>query len=151
MKAISYVILQHRDEVLLQLRQGTGYMDGCWSTAAAGHVEPGEAAQAAAAREAGEELGIHIDPAQLQPLCTVHRKQQAGSYVDFFFRTSQWDGVPRLMEPERTAQLRWFPVDALPDNLVEQEDLVLSRLDSDLPPILSMGFGTETPQPQRLD
>ncbi|WP_201739571.1 hypothetical protein [Glutamicibacter sp. HZAU] len=55
------------------------------------------------------------------------------------------------MEPERTAQLRWFPVDALPDNLVEQEDLVLSRLDSDLPPILSMGFGTETPQPQRLD
>lgn len=28
MKAISYVILQHRDEVLLQLRQGTGYMDG---------------------------------------------------------------------------------------------------------------------------
>ena len=151
MKAISYVILQRGDEVLLQLRQGAGYMDGYWSTAAAGHIEPGEAAEAAAVREASEELGIQIDPKQLQPLCTVHRNQQAGSYVDFFFRTSQWDGVPSLMEPERAAQLSWFPLDALPENLVEQEELVLSKLDADLPPVLSMGFGTETPQPHSLD
>lgn len=151
MKAISYVILQRGDEILLQLRQGTGYMDGYWSTAAAGHIEPGEAADTAAIREAGEELGIQIAPEQLQPLCTVHRNQQAGSYVDFFFLTSQWNGAPRLMEPERAAQLRWFPLDALPHNLVEQEQLVLSRMNSGLPPILSMRFGTDTPQPQRLD
>ena len=30
------------DEVLLQLRQRTGYMDGHWAAAAAGHVEKGK-------------------------------------------------------------------------------------------------------------
>ena len=27
-------------EVLLHLRQNTGYMDGCWDFAGSGHVEP---------------------------------------------------------------------------------------------------------------
>ena len=35
-------------EVLLQLRQGTGYMDNHWAAAAAGHVEKGETAYDAA-------------------------------------------------------------------------------------------------------
>ena len=38
-------------EVLLQLRQNTGYMDGHWTAGAAGHVEPGETAPQAAARD----------------------------------------------------------------------------------------------------
>ena len=42
-------------EVLLQLRQGTPYMDGHWAAAAAGHVERGETAYDAARREAVEE------------------------------------------------------------------------------------------------
>ena len=37
------------DEVLLQLRQNTGYMDDHWAAAAAGHVERGETAYDAAA------------------------------------------------------------------------------------------------------
>ena len=40
------------DEVLLQLRQNTGYMDDHWAAAAAGHVERGETAYDAARREA---------------------------------------------------------------------------------------------------
>ena len=34
----AYVVLQRGPEVLLQLRQGTGYRDGHWAVAAAGHV-----------------------------------------------------------------------------------------------------------------
>ena len=45
-------------EVLLQLRQNTGYMDDHWAAAAAGHVERGETAYDAARREALEELGV---------------------------------------------------------------------------------------------
>ena len=37
----AYVVLRRDDEVLLQLRRGTGYMDGYWACAAAGHVERG--------------------------------------------------------------------------------------------------------------
>ena len=50
-------------EVLLQLRQNTGYMDDHWAAAAAGHVERGETAYDAARREALVELGIGgVDP-----------------------------------------------------------------------------------------
>ena len=45
-------------EVLLQLRQNTGYMDDHWAAAAAGHVEQGETAYDAAHREAAEEIGV---------------------------------------------------------------------------------------------
>ncbi|MDN5754829.1 MAG: NUDIX domain-containing protein, partial [Micrococcaceae bacterium] len=85
----SYVVFRRADQVLLQLRQGTGYMDGCWAAAAAGHLEAGESAVQAAVREAQEELGITIDPEQLVPLTTMHRTQRsagaAAQRVDFFF------------------------------------------------------------------
>ena len=45
-------------EVLLQLRQNTGYMDDHWAAAAAGHVEKGETAYDAARREAREEIDV---------------------------------------------------------------------------------------------
>ena len=44
--------------MLLQLRQNTGFMDGHWAAAAAGHVEKGETAYDAARREAAEEIGV---------------------------------------------------------------------------------------------
>jgi len=54
------------DEVLLQLRQHTGYMDGHWAAAAAGHVERGETAYDAARREALEEIGVELG--ELRPI-----------------------------------------------------------------------------------
>nr|BFF17655.1 hypothetical protein GCM10025730_11760 [Promicromonospora thailandica] len=37
----AYLFLRREGQVLLQLRQGTGYRDGFWACAAAGHVEEG--------------------------------------------------------------------------------------------------------------
>lgn len=60
----AYVFLVRPDptsrgrEVLLQLRRGTGFMDGHWAAAVAGHVERGETVFAAACREAAEEIGV---------------------------------------------------------------------------------------------
>ena len=45
-------------EVLLQLRRRTGFRDGHWAAAVAGHVERGESVTAAALREAHEEAGL---------------------------------------------------------------------------------------------
>ena len=54
-------------EVLLHLRQNTGYMDGCWDFAGSGHVDENETARQAVARECLEELGITVDPAEKTP------------------------------------------------------------------------------------
>ncbi len=134
-------------EVLLQLRQGTGYMDGHWACAAAGHVERGESVYDAAAREAREELGVTA--VELSPVCAMQRTHLGASghaepideRVDYFFSATSWDGEPRIVEPEKCADLRWFALSALPDPVVPHELRVLEALRSgDVPPVLVHGF-----------
>ncbi|WP_224393156.1 NUDIX domain-containing protein [Pseudonocardia sp. ICBG1293] len=132
----SYVLLLRgtgeRTEVLLQLRAGTGFMDGHWAAAAAGHVEAGEDAAAAAVREAHEELDVTIDPADLVPLTAVHRTRPTGDpvdeRVDFFFTCRRWTGEPRRAEDGRTAGLGWFALAELPVDTVPHERAVLDAL-----------------------
>ncbi len=145
----SYVLLLRggpgTQQVLLQLRRGTGYRDGHWACAAAGHVEAGESASAGAAREAAEELGVVIAPDDLVPLTALHRTQGNGDpideRVDFFFTCRRWSGEPRRMEQAKSADLAWFALDALPDPVVPHERYVLDGLRAGtLAPIVAFGF-----------
>ena len=120
-------------EVLLQLRQGTPYMDGHWAAAAAGHVERGETAYDAARREAVEELGV--TDVDLELVFTMQRTQHADAIderVDWFFTARGWSGDPRIVEPDKATALGWFPLDALPDPMVPHEAYALAHLDSGL-------------------
>jgi 8-oxo-dGTP diphosphatase len=139
----AYVLLLRGSEVLLQLRQNTGYRDGHWATAAAGHVERGESVLAAALREAEEEIGVV--PAELAPLTTMHRTHGNGEpideRVDFFFTCRTWTGEPRLRETAKAAELGWFQLDGLPDPVVPHERFVLDGLRTGtLPSITAFGF-----------
>lgn len=141
----AYVVLRRGSEVLLQLRSGTGYLDDHWATAAAGHVEAGESVVAAAVREAAEELGVIVAPADLVPLCSMHRTGGTGravdERVDWFFGCERWSGRPRLLERHKAAALEWFPLDALPEPVVPHERQVFESLLAAGPaPIVTFGF-----------
>ncbi|MCF6376396.1 NUDIX domain-containing protein [Nocardioides KLBMP 9356] len=116
-------------EVLLQLRQGTPYMDGHWAAAAAGHIERGETAYDAARREALEELGITDVDLSLQ--FTMQRTQHADAIderVDWMFTARSWTGTPRVVEAHKAARIDWFPISALPEPMVPHEAYALSQL-----------------------
>ncbi len=116
-------------EVLLQLRQGTPYMDGHWAAAAAGHVEKGETAYDAARREAVEEIGV--EDLELTFVTSMQRTRSAepiDERIDFFFTAGAWSGEPRIVEPTKCAELRWCRLDALPDPVVPHERAVLEAL-----------------------
>ncbi len=118
-------------EVLLQLRQNTGYMDGHWAAAAAGHVERGETALDAAHREAAEEIAVTA--LDLEFVTAMQRTQHADPIderIDFFFVARHWSGEPRIVEPAKCAELRWCPLDALPEPVVPHEMEVLRGLRS---------------------
>jgi 8-oxo-dGTP diphosphatase len=145
----AYVFLRRTsdgvDQLLLQLRQGTGYMDGHWAAAAAGHVEAGESVLEAAVREAVEELGITIDPADLLALCAMHRTVAPhgpiDERVDFFFECRRWAGTPHTQEVDKSADLRWFDLAALPDPVVPHEHQVMTALrDGTLRAVITNGF-----------
>lgn len=140
--AASYVVLRRGDEVLLQRRQNTGYMDGFWANLA-GHVDPYESVLDAAVREAREEAGVEIRVEDLRPLTTLHRVQVGGPPVeqrcDFFFEVRRWTGEPTVLEPAKCAALEWFRLGALPEDVVPYERLVLQGLHrGDLQPIVSL-------------
>ena len=118
-------------QVLLQLRQGTPYMDGHWAAAAAGHVERGETAYDAARREALEELGV--TDVELGFAFTMQRTQHADAVderVDFFFTARRWAGEPRVVEPDKCAEIRWCPLTRLPEPVVPHEAHALAHLGS---------------------
>jgi 8-oxo-dGTP diphosphatase len=130
-------------EILLQLRQGTGFMDGHWATAAAGHIERGESVFEAGRREAFEELGV--GDVALAPLCAMHRTRATGDpvdeRVDYFLRATSWSGEPRIVEPDKCADLRWFSLHELPSPVVPHELQVVEALrDGTLEPIVTHGF-----------
>lgn len=137
-------------EVLLQLRRGTGYMDGWWSAGAAGHVEAGESVLQAMQREAREELGLDLPLEALEPRTTLHRRIAVSGPIEerycTFFTTRDWSGEPTLQEADKAADLRWFPLDALPDRVVPHERQVLDavaeseRTGEPVPPVLTRGF-----------
>ena len=132
-------------EVLLQLRQGTPYMDGHWAAAAAGHVERGETAYDAARREALEELGV--TDVELEFAFTMQRTQHADAIderVDFFFTARRWAGEPRVVEPEKCAEVRWCRLTDLPDPVVPHEAHALAHLGSEAR-YLTFGWGPPTP------
>jgi 8-oxo-dGTP diphosphatase len=141
----SYVFLlragESGDEVLLQLRQHTGYMDDHWAAAAAGHVERGETAYDAAHREAREEIGV--EELALEFLTSMQRTQHADPIderVDFFFSARAWTGEPRIVEPAKCAALEWFPLTALPEPVVPHERVILDGLGTGLARYTTFGF-----------
>lgn len=118
-------------EVLLQLRRGTGYMDEHWAAAAAGHVERGETAYDAAHREALEELDVQdLDLRFLTAMQRTRGGEPIDERIDFFFTARSWSGEPRIVEPAKCAELRWCPLDALPDPVVPHELSVLTAIRS---------------------
>ncbi|WP_433661355.1 NUDIX hydrolase [Nocardia sp. CA-128927] len=103
-----YVLLRRADgRVLLMERANTGYADGQLCPPS-GHLEEGESVMAGAIREAHEEVGVVITPADLTFVHVVHHRspEQVGR-VGFFFLVDTWDGEPTNREPHKCAGLLW--------------------------------------------
>lgn len=107
--ADTHLLLTRPDgAVLFLMRQGTGYMDG-FASLVAGKVEHEEPADAATIRETKEEVGVLVDPKELQFVHAMHRYTdgEPGSRVSWFFTASSWTGEVANMEPDKCAGLFW--------------------------------------------
>jgi 8-oxo-dGTP pyrophosphatase MutT (NUDIX family) len=107
-------------KVLLLRRQNTGWNDG-WYCTPAGHVEEGESMKEAAAREAGEEVGVSIDPKDLEFVHVQHRwspDNGGHSRIGFYFEARSYEGAFKNMEPEKCDEMDFFPINDLPEKTI---------------------------------
>ncbi len=114
--AAVHLFLLADDSVLLLRRFNTGYEDGNFSVVA-GHLDGGETVIAAAIREAQEEAGITIVPADLSVVGVMHRLSD-DERVDFFVAARRWTGDIVNREPDKCDLLAWYALDGLPPNVV---------------------------------
>ncbi len=111
-----HLFLQQENSVLFLRRYNTGYEDGSFSVPA-GHLNGGETVREAMIREAREEIGIIIMPADLEIMGVMHRKSN-DERIDWFLHAKQWEGTVANMEPHKCDLLEWFPIDHPPQNLI---------------------------------
>jgi 8-oxo-dGTP diphosphatase len=111
-----HLFLLRDGRVLLLRRANTGYEDGNYSVVA-GHLDGGESVTQAAIREAREEVGILLRPADLTAVGVMHRVSD-DERIDFFLVATRWGGTPANHEPDKCSELRWCALDALPANTI---------------------------------
>ncbi|HYH10981.1 MAG TPA: NUDIX domain-containing protein [Thermomicrobiales bacterium] len=111
-----HLFLLRGDRILLLRRFNTGYEDGKYSVIA-GHLDGGETVLSAMCREAQEEAGIRLDLKSTRVVGVMHRLSN-DERIDFFLTAERWDGKVRNCEPEKCDELRWVPIDQLPENTI---------------------------------
>jgi len=124
-----YVLLRRADGMVLLLeRSGTGYADGQFCPPS-GHLEAGESVVGGAIREAREETGVIIDPADLVFSHVVHhRGPQDEGRIGFFFAVTRWQGEPANLEPHKCAGMMWADPARPPLNTVPYTAAALARI-----------------------
>ncbi len=131
----SYVFLfNDKNELLLSLRQNSGYRDGEYQVPA-GHVEDRESFAQCAVRELQEEANVETKIEDLKLVHVLHRlegdKEESDKKMrqrlDVFFTAQNWSGEINNNEPHKCVELRWFPLDNLPDNIFPYVRFVLEQ------------------------
>lgn len=116
---VTAVVLNDRDEVLLQLRRDTD----TWAPPSGG-VEPGETIAECARREVREETGIDVIPEAI--IAVLSGEEYNLTYpngdqlatVTTVFRCRPLDASPPRVNDDESQDIRYFPINGLPENML---------------------------------
>lgn len=117
--AVLNIILKD-NEVLMLLRKNK--FDAGLYSLPGGCMESGETVKEAAAREIKEETNLDVDLEQMNIVSSLHRicldKNNAGwQSIEHVVVSNKFNGTPTVMEPDKSDELKWFPLNNLPKNI----------------------------------
>lgn len=123
-KGIDYIgvgcgalIINDKNETLLVKRAGqTVNEDGYWSKPG-GSVEFGEKITDAIKREIKEEIGVDIELTQFLGYNDHILKLENQHWVALHYLARIINGIPENLEPNKHSEIKWFPLDNLPENI----------------------------------
>ena len=112
------VIMEQDDKVLFLLRGDIDWKPNEF-VVPSGHVEDNETFMQAATREVLEEVGLAIEPKDLEYKGLVHRKAPGSIRIDVWFLAKQYSGSPQNKEPTTHRKIEWVNPQQLPPNTVD--------------------------------
>ncbi len=124
---IGVMIQNKKGQVLLGLRQGS-HGAGEWSFPG-GHLEFGETIFDCAKREVKGETGLEINQFQLISVSEdlKYIKSDNKHYITIGILTEYKGGIPKLLEPNKCREWRWYDLNNLPDNLFEGTEMIIKN------------------------
>jgi len=84
-----------------------------------GKIEKGESVVEAAAREIREEIGVKINSIEFVTIATSYHKEVGRRFRVFVVKAKIANGDTTIRDPEKIAELGWFPIADLPADSVE--------------------------------
>lgn len=108
-------ILNDKNELLLQKRAVPAEIDH-WCIPG-GRLEMFETMEHAVIRETKEETDLDIEVIQLMGICDHIIPAEKAHWLAASYLCKIVSGEPKIMEPEKASDLKWFPLENLPERL----------------------------------
>ncbi len=124
---IGVMIQNEKGEALLGLRQGShGAGEWCFP---GGHLEWGETVFETAKREVKEETGLDVSRFELISVFDEMRYIRTDNkhYLNIGVKAEYQGGEPKLMEPDKCKEWRWFGLDNLPEKMLESTENIIKN------------------------
>lgn len=132
MPIFTSLVVRKANKILLLKRNKDAICGGYYAFPGGG-VDGSESVSSATMREAYEEIGITIQPDDLQFVHVYHfiRKNDV-EYVNFFFQVFDWQGEITNKEAHKCDEVAWFDLDHLPENILPGHAHVSALLDNNI-------------------
>ncbi len=124
------VMIQNKNgEVLMGSRMAPVAGEWCCP---GGSVEFGESLLEAAVRETKEETGLEVYDLKLISVVEEKRyiKIDGKYFIVACFKSENYRGEPRLMEPDKFKEWCWFSLENLPDKMLEATEIMIKNFKS---------------------
>ena len=103
--------LEQDGKIFVGRRQNTGYHDGLLNLPA-GHIDPDETPREALVRECKEEIGLDINPDDLEFIHIQYNRNPDGHHdrTHYYFKLVSSDLKPVNAEPHKCSEVFWLSI-----------------------------------------
>ncbi len=108
-------ILNDNNELLLQKRAVPAEKDH-WCIPG-GRLELFETLENAVIRETKEETDLDIEVLKIMGVCNHIIKEEEAHWIATSYLCKIKNGEPKIMEPDKASDMKWFSLDKLPEKL----------------------------------
>jgi diadenosine tetraphosphate (Ap4A) HIT family hydrolase/ADP-ribose pyrophosphatase YjhB (NUDIX family) len=110
-------LINVNNEILLLKRTNTPFCNQFYCLPGS-EIELNETSSTTIIKEAQNSIGIDLKQADLKFMHVMHRKCNEAEFFACIFKPESWQGNPTIKAPEKYDDLKWFPLDKLPSNIV---------------------------------